>query len=711
MKKDFLENILESMTLEEKLAQLSQFNASCMHIDSDGELTGPATELKLTKEQIKATGSVLNFREVSEVIEIQKEHLENNSNQIPLLFMLDVVHGYKTIYPIPLALGATFNPKIVEECCEMASEEMSVGGVNVTFAPMVDLVRDPRWGRCMETTGEDPHLNCEMAKAMVIGFQRSGKVAACVKHFAGYGQVEAGLDYNRADMSEQTLRTFYLPAYKAAIDADVEMVMTAYTTLNGIPSSGNRWLVNDILRGEWGFDKIIISDYSSIREMKVHGYCETEKVCAYKAISSTIDIEMMSTCYLQEISGLIKEGKVTEKQIDEAALRVLKLKERLGLFENPYSYADEKRGAEIWLCEKHRQIAEKAAEEGAVLLKNDNVLPFCDAKTVAVIGPFADEAMLGAWNCLGKQADGVSVLQGVKNLFGADCRNIFFERGCGGAINEDTCNNLQGVLDLARRCDCVILCVGENSDMSGESMSRAELRLSKAQRQLIKEVTKTNPMTATVVFCGRPLVLTDIIDDVSALVVAWQPGTEGGNALAKLLFGKINFSGKLPMTFPRSEGQIPISYNSYRTNRPWEGQWGSWYQDMPKTPLYPFGYGLSYTLFEISDPILDKVEMHRGESIKACVMVKNIGERGGATVLQLYICDEYASIVRPIKELKAFRKVFLDPQEEKEISIEITEEMLKFWTADGNFDVESGDFVVWISDSSDIKNGVRFHLA
>lgn len=704
-----IENILKGMTLEQKLAQISQYNSWNLHVGASGDATGPNAELNLTSEQVKSVGSVLNFGGANAMIEIQKKHIEDDPNHIPMLFMLDVVHGYKTIYPIPLALGASFDREITEKCCEMASEEMSLGGVNVTFAPMVDLARDPRWGRCMETTGEDPYLNCEMARAMVRGFQKSGKVAACVKHFAAYGQAEGGRDYNTTDMSERSLRDYYLPAYKAAVDEGVEMVMTSFNALNGVPSPGNKWLVKDVLREEWGFDKTVISDYNAFREMKMHGYCETEKDCAEKAIAATSDIEMMSACYLQNIPELIKEGKVSEAQIDEAVLRVLKLKEKLGLLDNPYGYADNEKGEKVWLCKENRELVRKAAEKGAVLLKNESVLPFDKkAKKIAVIGPFADKVMLGEWHCIGKDQDGVSVAQGVENLL--KNAEVVCAAGCGDGMNETNCDGIAEAVALAETADCVILCVGEASRMSGESTSRAELRLSQAQKTLIREVVKVNKNTAAVVFCGRPLVLTDIIDDMPACAVVWQPGTEGGNAIANLLFGEVNFSGKLPMSFPRGEGQLPISYNVCRTGRPGEGPNTSCYQDMPKTPLFPFGYGLSYTQFEISNFKIDKTELKRNETLTVTAEVKNIGEVDGEEIVQLYICDDYASLVRPVEELKGFEKVALKPNESKTVSFKITEDTLKFWSANGKFEAESGSFTVWIENSSNVGNGLKFKL-
>ena len=708
-----VKEILSKMTLQQKLAQISQYNAECLYIGSRGEITGPATELCLSQEDVCSVGATLNFVGAKEAIAIQRGHLEKDPNQIPLLLMMDVIHGYRTIYPIPLALGASFDTELVESCCEMASEEMSAGGVHVTFAPMVDLVRDPRWGRCMESTGEDTYLNGEMARAMVRGFQKSGKVAACVKHFAAYGQAEGGRDYNTTDISERTLRDVYLPAYKAAVDEGVELVMTSFNILNGVPSSGNKWLVKDVLREEWGFDKIVISDYNAFREMQTHGYCATEKECAQRAIAATSDVEMMSACYLQYIPQLIAEGKVSEAQIDEAVLRVLRLKEKLGLFENPFSGASEAAEETVCLCEKYRQIARRAVEKSAVLLKNDGVLPFAEdkIKKMSVIGPFADKAMLGSWACYGKAEEGVSILQGVKNLLrGAQ---VAYAKGCGEGLNERGESLIGEAVSIARESDGVILCLGEDGGMSGESMSRAELRLSVAQKSLIRTVVKANANCAVVLFSGRPLVLTEIVDEIPALAAVWQPGTEGGNGIANLLFGRVNFSGRLPMSFPRSEGQIPVSYNRYRTGRPWEAPYGSWYQDMPNAPLYPFGFGLGYTQFRLSKPRINAEILAGGKTVEVSADVKNIGKRRGETVIQLYICDEHASLVRPIKELKGWQKLDLDCGEEKTVTFEIGEELLKFWTAKGRYEAEEGWFTVWILESSDGADGdgVRFYFS
>lgn len=712
-----IKKLIDEMSLEDKLGQLSQYAVGCI-IDSNGApLTGPESVLELTTSEYNAVGSVFSYKGAGIMLGMQKTHMKNDSKKIPMLFMQNVIHGYHTIYPIPLAMASSFEPDLMEECCAMAAREAVTEGVHVTFAPMVDLVRDARWGRCAESAGEDPYLNCEMARAQVRGFQGNmdptKNIAACVKHYAAYGQAEAGRDYNTTDMSERTLREFYLPAYKAAVDEGVRTLMTSFNSLNGVPLSGNKRLVKDILRDEWGFDGVVISDFQAFKEMCVHGYCETEADCAEKAMNATSDIEMMSTCYFKNIPELIQQGKISMEQVDEAVLRVLKLKEELGLFEKPYSYASIEESKKIGLCQEHRALAKKAAEKSAVLLKNEAVLPFDKNKVnrVAVIGPLADCQSLDMWKCQGNPEYTVSALQGVKNLL---CdKEIVFARGCSDEINETDCSGVEEAVDLARTCEAVILCLGERPDMSCEGKSRMELRLSQAQKTLLRKIVQVNQNTAVVLCTGRPLVLTDCINDMPALVNAWLPSAEGGNAIAELLFGDKNFSAKLPMTFPRSEGQLPISYNTFRTGRPlldkdWSKGYLSCYFDMPNTPLFPFGYGLSYTDFEISSPILNKTEMKSGETIEASVIVKNIGAREGEIVVQLYICDDFASLVRPTKELKGFKKISLKPNEEKDVSFTITEEMLKFWSANDVFEAESGSFSVWISDISTSKECVKF---
>ncbi len=715
-----LQALLKKMTLEQKLAQMSQFNAVFLFRDAGGEITGPAKALALTEDELNATGSVLNFIGAKRMKEIQDRHMQDDPNKIPLLFMQDVIHGYRTIYPVPLGMGATWEPALMEECCRMAAKEASVAGVQVTFAPMVDLVRDCRWGRVMESTGEDPYLNCLFAKAQVRGFQgdMTGKydIASCVKHFAAYGAAEAGRDYNTVDMSERSLYQDYLPAYKAAVDEGVEMLMTSFNLINGVPSSGNKWLVDTVLRKEWGFDKVVISDYDAFREMKKHGYCENDYECAYRAIDAGTDIEMMSNCYVKNMSKLIDEGKVSMAQIDKAVMRILELKDKMGLFENPYGAASEEEEVKFNLCPEHRALCKKAVLKSAVLLKNDGVLPFSDnVSKVAVVGPFADKGMIGAWSCGGKEEEAVSVAEGVKNLLGAI--KVKVAKGCEGTAKElPDAKEIAKAVRLAKNSDCVILCLGEKREYSGEGNSRADVTLSVAQKELVRKVVEANSNAVAVLFNGRPLALSDIIDNLPAVMTVWQPGTEGGSAVADLVFGKANFEGRLPMSFPREVGQAPIYYNRMRTGRPPRNPndnsrgYESRYLDCLNTPLFPFGYGLSYTTFDITPPMLDKNEMVRGGEIKVSVKVKNTGSVAGSTVVQMYICDRFASLVRPMQELKAFEKVWLVPGEEKEVTFTITEDTLKFYSANNKFEAESGEFNLWVSDSAEKGDFITFKL-
>ena len=706
--------LISKMTLQEKLAQMSQYNAVCILPNSDGGITGPAQQLSLTQEEINSVGSTLNIKNAEDVINIQKYHMENDPHKIPLLFMQDIVHGFTTIYPIPLAMGATFDPDLMEECAKMAAKEATVGGIHVTFAPMVDLVRDCRWGRCMESTGEDPYLNCLMSQAQVRGFQgdMTGKydIASCVKHFAAYGAAEAGRDYNTVDVSERNLRDYYLPAYKAAVDADVEMLMTSFNLINGVPSSGNKWLVDDVLRKEWGFDGIVISDYNAFKEMEVHGYAKDSKDCAYKALEATSDIEMMSTCYLKNVQTLLDEGKISMAQIDKAVERILILKDKLGLFENPYRYASMSECEKMFLCKEHRDLCRVSAEKSAVLLKNDGVLPFNNPKSIAVVGPFGNVAMLGSWSCHGKEEDGVSVVKGFENAG----FKVAYASGCNGeALEKPDAKQIKKAVKCAKSASAVVICVGEKSNMSGEGNSRADVTLSDAQKTLIREVCKVNKNCAVVLFNGRPLALEDIIDDAPAFVTAWQPGTEGGSAIASLLLGKVNFEGRLPMSFPRVTGQAPIYYNKHLTGRPARNKnqaYSSRYLDYEITPLFPFGYGLSYTNFEISEPVLDKNAITKDETLNVSVTVKNVGSREGTTLVQMYVNDAVASLARPVRELKNFKKVTLKAGEETSVSFSIGRKDLEFFTAEGKFDVESGTFKVFVCDNAQDGKPVTFEL-
>ena len=711
-----LKALISKMTLKQKLAQLTQVNINCVLNKTGGsEITGPAMELGLSAEDVASMGSVLNFSGAGEMIKAQKEHLEADPNKIPMLFMMDVIHGYRTIYPIPLGMGATWDPKLLEVCCAMAAKEAATDGVHVTFGPMVDLVRDARWGRCMESTGEDVYLNSVMARAQVRGFQNGNEdkrynLGACVKHFAAYGAAEAGRDYNTTDMSEHTLREYYLPAYRAAVDEGVEMVMTAFNLLGGIPTAGNKQLINGILRREWGFDKTVITDYHSFYEMKNHGYCADRAECAKVACETETDIEMMSTCFLREGAG-----HMSEEEIDRRVLRVLELKEKLGLLDDPYLMASEEAGDAMFLCDEHRELCRIAAERSAVLLKNDGVLPLsADVKKVAVIGPFAKGGMIGFWSCHGKADEAVSVYDGIAAHVGAE--NVSYAQGADTAVRAKPDFDMIGeAVEAAKNADCAVLCLGEGALMSGEGNSRADVALSDAQKTLVRAVSAVNKNTVVILFNGRPLALGDIIDDAPAFMTLWQPGTEGGSAAANLLFGKVNFEGRLTMSFPYHVGQCPIYYNRMMTGRPKPRDdkhyaYSSNYLDYPNSPLFPFGYGLSYTSFSVSEPTLSANEMTPDEAITATVSVKNTGSAAGVANVQLYVRDLAASYARPIRELKGYEKVELFPGEEKTVTFKITDDMLAFHTADGSFASEAGDFHVFVSENAEAGKPVAFKL-
>lgn len=711
--------LVKNMTIDEKAAQLSQFEVRCFDENAISDPTGPAHGLGLTDENISSAGSLLNTREAETVIRIQREHLKRDRNKIPLLFMRDVIHGYRTIYPIQLALGASFDTELVKRCSQMAAKESYVSGINVTFAPMVDLVRDARWGRDMESTGEDPFLNADMARAQVEGYQGDfGKncISSCIKHFACYGAAEAGRDYNSVDMSEHTLRQYYLQAYKAGIDAGSGMVMTSFNTLNGVPSSGNKYLVNDILRKEWGYDGVVISDYNAFREMVTHGYCENNKEAAKRAMDATSDIEMMSNCYINYLPELINEGKISMEQVDEAVIRILKLKEKLGLFENPYGGASSEDEKKVHLCPEHRALAKESAEKCAVLLKNDGVLPLSKKlKKIALIGPFAKVGMIGSWCCWGTADEATTAYDGIKAITDAE---ILYCEGASSDFTQtidEAMDTINEAVSLAKDADAVVLCVGEHAKMSGESFSRANIEVPVAQVELIKRVCEANKNTVVTLYNGRGLALTNIVDIAPAIMTMWQPGTEGGSALAELIFGEVNFSAKLPVTFPRSVGQCPIYYNYLNTGRPKLGEddtniFCSRYIDEKNSPLFPFGYGLSYSSFEISKITLSKDSFKSGESIMASVTVKNTSDVEGVETVQMYLNDTFASLTRPLKELRGYKKVHLMPGEEKVISFEINEDTLKFFTASGKYEAEAGSFILYIGASSETDNSVGFRF-
>jgi beta-glucosidase len=717
--KKLLTSLIKKMTLDEKIDQLLQLAAPFYEGSaSEGQITGPMAEMGITKDHINNSGSVLGASGAKEITNIQKAHLKKNRLGIPLLFMADVIHGYKTIFPVPLAIGCSWDLELAEKMAEISAKEASVSGVHVTFSPMVDLVRDPRWGRVMESTGEDPYLNSLFARSFVRGYQGTDltsdvyRVAACVKHFAAYGAPEGGRDYNTVNMSERQLRESYLPAYKAALDEGCEMVMTSFNTVDGIPATGNKWLMRDLLRNEWNFDGVLISDWGAVKEMIPHGVAEDEKEAALKAIQAGVDIEMMTTCYVHHLKELVENGIVEEALIDEAVMRILKLKEKLGLFENPYRGANEALEKEIVLCEEHRMQARKLAAKSCVLLKNNDVLPLQKGKKIALIGPFAqNNDILGPWSWLGSKEDAIQLDAGLKMKI--DPTLLKVAKGCD--IETGSEEMLKEALDVAGDADVIILALGESSEMSGEAGSRANIRLPKVQLELIEKVKELNKPMVAVLFNGRPLDLHGVVEHVDAILEAWYPGTEGGAAIADLLYGDANPSGRLTMSFPYSVGQIPVYYNHFNTGRPKDApdaqeRYVSQYLDIPNEPLFPFGYGLSYTKFSYKEAKLSHSVLTTEQPIVASVQVTNIGTMKGEEVVQLYVRDLVGEVVRPVKELKAFEKITLEPGETKTVNFTLTEEQLRYYHANLEFKSDEGSFIAFIGPNSQDVMELPFKL-
>ncbi len=736
-----LKELLNDMSLEEKIGQLVQIPGS--FFEKDFIVTGPANYINYSEQDLQLAGSVLSVVGAKKLKDIQKRFMEKHPHHIPLIFMADIINGYKTVFPIPLGQGAMFNPEISKKGSQIAAMESALAGIQLVFSPMVDLVRDARWGRVMESTGEDPYLNSVYSKAIVEGYQgekgpegradlhAKGHVAACVKHFAAYGAATAGRDYNTVELSERTLRNEYLPSYKAAVDAGTESVMTSFNVINGIPTSGNTHMTREILRDEWGFDGVLISDWAAIAELTAHRVAENEKEAAYLAIKAGVDIDMCTRCYSGNLKSLVEEGRVEESLIDECAMRVLELKNRLGLFENPYKDADEEEEKTFLLCKENRAEAKKAAEESFVLLKNDDILPLKDANDTAFIGPFVDTGRInGAWSIFAEDEDAVTIAQGLKNaglgsktapgcIFGAD----YPVEGMGGrtcVVKSDKERDeklLKEAVKLAENSGTVVLTLGEINVMSGEASSRGVLDIPTMQQKLLEAVAEVNKNVIVVLFTGRPLDLRRISELAKAVLVVWQPGSEGGNAICDVLTGKVSPSGKLPMSFPYCVGQVPVYYNELHTGRHYTpgdtNNLLSRYIDIPNAPLYPFGFGLTYSDFEISGISLSSgsIKAGTGETITAEVTVKNKGKVKAAEVVQMYIRDEWASVARPVRELKGFEKVYMGPGEEKKVTFTINEEMLAFTGNDDIFKAEKGDFTLFIGNSSETENSAKFVLS
>ncbi|WP_029271903.1 glycoside hydrolase family 3 N-terminal domain-containing protein [Flavobacterium sp. KJJ] len=711
--------LLKKMTIEEKIGQLNQYTG-------DNSATGPITINPNKQAEIKAglVGSMLNIIGTKYTRQYQELAMQSRL-KIPLLFGQDVIHGYKTTFPIPLAEAASWDLPAIELAARVAATEASASGIHWTFAPMVDIGRDPRWGRVMEGAGEDTYLGSKIAYARVKGFQGNklgdlNSVMACVKHFAAYGAGVGGRDYNSVDMSERMLLETYLPPFKAALDAGAATFMNSFNDLNGIPATANAHLQRDILKVKWNFQGFVVSDWGSIGEMVAHGYSKDLKEAAYAAITAGSDMDMESNAYRYNLAALVKEGRVSIDLIDDAVKRILRKKYELGLFEDPYRYSDDKRAEKALSNPENRKAALEVAEKSIVLLKNENqTLPLSkNLKTIAFIGPMVKEykANMGFWSVelpdVNYDKWVVSQWDGLQNKVGKNTK-LLYAKGC--EVDGDNKDGFAEAVATAKQADVVILSIGERRDMSGEAKSRSNLGLPGVQEDLVKAIHATGKPVVVLVNAGRPLIFNWTADNVPAIVYTWWLGTEAGNAIANVLFGDYNPSGKLPMTFPREVGQVPIYYNHFSTGRPAKDEdsknYVSAYIDLKNSPKFPFGYGLSYTKFEYSGLKLSSAKMKSNETIKVSFQLSNVGKVAGEEVVQLYLKDKFGSVVRPVLELRDFQKVKLNAGETKTIEFTIDKEKLSFYNNKLEWTAEPGEFELMIGASSaDIKLKMGFEL-
>lgn len=720
----YISKLMSQMTIEEKIGQLNLITPG------GGIPTGAAVSTDVeTKIKEGNVGGIFGITGPEKIRQAQQLAVEHSRLKIPLLFGSDIIHGYKTIFPIPLGLSCSWDMELIEKTARTAAEEATADGLNWNFSPMVDISRDPRWGRVAEGAGEDPYLGSEIAKAMVRGYQgndltSNNTLMATVKHFALYGASEAGRDYNTVDMSRLRMYNDYLPPFRAAIDAGVGCVMTSFNDVDGIPASGNKWLLTDLLRNNWKFDGFVVSDYTSVNEMVDHGLGDLQAVSAL-ALKAGLDMDMVGEGFLTTLKKSLEEGKLSLNDINRACRRILEAKYKLGLFSDPYRYIDESRPEKTILTAQTREIARDAAARSFVLLKNDkNLLPLKKNRNIALIGPLANNKsnMLGTWAVSGDPQLSITVLEGLKNATD-NSSNIHYAKGANISddpefaqkvnvfgtridIDERTPQAMiNDALMLAKRSDVVVAVIGEASEMSGESSSRSSISLPDSQKKLIRALANTKKPLILVLMTGRPLALEEEIQLADAILLTWHPGIEAGNAIADVLFGKYNPSGKLTMTFPRNVGQVPIYYNHRTTGRPNSGdefqKFRSNYLDVPNSPQFSFGYGLSYTTFAYSNIMLSKNSMNSNEKITASIKLTNTGKVDGEEVVQLYIYDKIRSITQPVKELKGFQKVFLKAGESKDVHFTIGINELAFYHHDMSFKAEAGEFVIYIGTNSD----------
>ncbi|RZK42224.1 MAG: beta-glucosidase BglX [Pedobacter sp.] len=724
----FINNLMAKMTVDEKIGQLN--------LPVSGDITtGQSNSSDIGKKiSLGQVGGLFNIKGVEKIKAVQKIAVENTRLKIPLLFGMDVIHGYNTVFPIPLGMSATWDMKAIEKSARIAAIEASASGINWTFSPMVDISRDPRWGRVSEGSGEDPHLGSEIAKAMVIGYQgklqANNEILACVKHYALYGASEAGRDYNTTDMSHVRMYNEYFPPYKAAVDAGAASIMASFNEVDGIPATGSKWLMTEVLRNQWGFKGFVVTDYTGIPEMIEHGMGDLQTVSAL-ALDAGIDMDMVGEGFLLTLKKSLAEKKVTIAQINRACRLILVAKYKLGLFSDPYKFIDVTRPAKEVFTPENRAVARQISAESFVLLKNkNNALPLKKTGTIGLIGPLVNNTanMFGTWSVAAEMDKSVTVIQGIKQAVGANAKIL---TALGSNFLADSAKEhryvnvhnpnsykrdprseadlIKEALEVAKKSDVIVAVMGEGSEFSGESSSVTDIELPQTQKNLLKELAKTGKPVVLVLFTGRPLALKWEEENIPAILNVWFPGSEAGNAIADVLFGDVNPSGKLSATFPQNIGQIPLYYAHKNTGRPLEeGKWFSKfrsnYLDVSNDPLYPFGFGLSYTTFDYSNFKVNNSTMKAGQKLTAQVTVTNTGKVAGKEVVQLYIRDKVGSITRPVKELKDFQKIMLQPGESKVVTFTITEETLKFYNGALKFVAEPGDFNLFVgSNSRDVK--------